>query len=91
MRHEVDAREIRRIVEVERRRHDLVADGQHAEDRLDGAGRAEQMADRRPWWTTSTPSVGALPDQALHGGELDLVAERRRGAMGVDVVDRRPA
>jgi hypothetical protein len=28
-----------------------------------------------------------LAEQALDGAQLDLVAERRRGAVGVDVVD----
>ena len=35
------------IVEIERRRRDVVANRQDREDRLDRAGRAEQMADRR--------------------------------------------
>ena len=30
---------------------------------------------------------GRVADQALHRAELDLVAERRRGAVRVDVVD----
>ena len=37
----------RGIVEVDRRRRDLVADRQHGEGRLDRAGRAQQVADRR--------------------------------------------
>ena len=31
--------------------------------------------------------LGGIADQALHRAELDLVAQRRRGAVGVDVVD----
>jgi hypothetical protein len=33
------------VVEVERRRHDLIAHREHAEDRFDRAGGAEQVAD----------------------------------------------
>src|SRR5687768_2551676 len=46
VRDEVDAgAAVRRIVEVERRRDDLVAHGEDAEDALDRAGAAKQMAD----------------------------------------------
>ena len=31
--------------------------------------------------------AGGVADQALDGLQLDLVAERRRGAVGIDVVD----
>ena len=31
--------------------------------------------------------VGVIAEQPLHRAELDLVAERRRGAVRVDVVD----
>ena len=33
--------------------------------------------------------AGGIADQPLDGAELDLVAERGRGAVGVDVVDVR--
>ena len=47
MRHEVDALgAFVGIVEVERRRHDLVADRQYAEDSFDRPGTAEQVSDR---------------------------------------------
>src|SRR5687768_9671255 len=45
---EINARgAVARIVEVEGRRDDLVADGEDAEDCLDRAGAAEQVPDRR--------------------------------------------
>ena len=47
VRHEIDGRGDRRIVEIDRRRHDLIAHGEQAEDRFNRAGRAEQMTDRR--------------------------------------------
>src|SRR5262245_64124520 len=47
VRHEVDRGHNRRIVEIERRRGDVVADGESRENRLDRARRAEQMADGR--------------------------------------------
>ena len=45
VRHQVDRRFDRRIVEIDGRRGDAVANGQDREDRLDRAGGAEQMAD----------------------------------------------
>ena len=56
------------------------------EDRLDRAGSAEQMADRR-FGRRHGQMLGGIADQALHGAQFDLVAERRRGAVRVDVVD----
>ena len=81
---------VRRIVEVERRRHHAVADRQDREDRLDRAGRAEQMADRR-LGRGHRQLLDRVAEQPLHRAQLDLVAERRRGAVGVDVVDVRRA
>ena len=40
---DVDQDAVVRVVEVDRRRHDVVADGKHSRDRLDGAGGAQQM------------------------------------------------
>src|SRR3954466_4014337 len=47
LRDEVDRRLDRRIVEIDGRRRDVVADRQDAENRLDRPGRAKQMAGRR--------------------------------------------
>ena len=47
VRHEIDDALDRRIVEIERRRRDLVADRQHAENRLNRARSPQQMANRR--------------------------------------------
>jgi hypothetical protein len=47
VRHQIDTlRALVGIVEVERRRHDLIADRKDAEDRLDRACPAEQVSDR---------------------------------------------
>ena len=78
----------RRIVQIDRRRRDPVAHGEDREDRLDRAGRAEQMPDRG-LGRRHADVRGGIADQPLHGAELDLVAERRRGAVRVDVVDLR--
>ena len=87
VRHQVDAgRALARIVEVERRRHDLVAQREDAEDRLDRAGAAEQMADRR-LGRAHRDVADRIAEQAADRAELELVAERRRGAVGVDIVD----
>ncbi len=69
-----------------RRRRDLVAHGQHREGRLDRAGGAQQMADRR-LGRRHRDLARRLAQQPLDRAELDLVAQRRRGAVGVDVVD----
>ena len=79
-------RSLRRVVEVEGRRHDLVAHREDREDRLDRAGGAQQMADRR-LGRGHRELVGVVAEQALHRAQLDLVAQRRRGAVRVDVVD----
>ena len=86
VRHEIDRRLHRRIVEIDRRRRDVVANRQDAEDRLDRAGRAEQMADRR-FGRRHRHLRGGIAEQPLDRAEFDLVAERRRGAVRVDVVD----
>ena len=49
-------------------------------------GRAQQMADRRLGGRHGE-LAGGVAEQPLDGGELDLVAHRRRGAVRVDVVD----
>ena len=46
VRHQVDRRFNRRVVEVQRRRRDVVADREQTEDRLDRARRTEQVPDR---------------------------------------------
>ena len=86
VRHQVDRRLHRRVVEVDGRRRDVVADGEQREDRLDRAGRAEEVADRR-LGRRHRDLAGGVAEQPLDRAELDLVAERRRGAVGVDVVD----
>src|SRR3954470_19542205 len=86
-RDEVDPRRaLARIFEVERRRHDLVAKREDAEDRLDRAGAAEQMADRR-FGRAHREMADIVAEQAPDRPKLELVAKRRRSAMGVDIVD----
>ena len=86
VRHEIDRGLDRGVVEIERRRRDVVANGEHGEDRLDGAGGAQQMADGRLGRRHGELACG-IAEQALHRAELDLVAHRRRGAVRIDVVD----
>src|SRR5829696_4560253 len=88
VRHEVDRGLDRRVVEVDRRRRDPVAHGEDREDRLDRAGGAEEVPGRR-LRRRHRELAGGVADEALDRLELDLVAERRRGAVGVDVVDVR--
>src|SRR4030081_4005245 len=84
--HEVAWGVERRIVEIDGGRRDVVANRQNREDRLDGAGRAQQMADRG--LGRRHRDLGRrIAHHALHRVELDLVAERGRGAMGIDVVE----
>src|SRR5690606_18742146 len=86
-RHEVDAlAAVRRVLEVERRRDDLVAQREDAEDRFDRAGAAEQVTDRR-LGRTHRDVAYRVAEQAADRAELELVAERSRSAVGVDVVD----
>ena len=74
------------VEDVDRRRRDLVLHRQHREHRLDAAGAAEQVAGHR---------LGRVDDQLLRvvaEGELDRVglvhvAQRRRGAVRVEVLD----
>src|SRR3546814_19425714 len=65
------------IVEVERRGDDLVADREDAEDRLDRAGAAEQMADRR-FGRTHRHGADRVAEQPLDRAEFDRRSEERR-------------
>src|ERR1019366_350793 len=47
VRHEIDFGRDRQMIEVERRRNNLIPDRQNRKDRFDGAGGAEKMPDRR--------------------------------------------
>ena len=76
------------IVEVQRRRRDLVADSQAGEGGLDGPGGAQQVAGGRLGGAHGRPG-GGVAQEASHRAELDLVTQRGRGAMGVDVVHLR--
>ena len=72
--------------EIDGRRHDPVAHRQDAEDRLHGAGRPQQVADRG-FGRRHRDAPGRIADEAVHGTKLDLVAKRRRCAVRVDVVE----
>src|SRR5262249_40126101 len=86
MRYEVDRGRDRRIVEIDGGRGNAIADGQDGENGLYRTGRAEQMAGgglgRR-----HRDLARRIADQTLYRVELDLVAQRRRGPVGIDVVD----
>src|SRR5580658_8227708 len=86
VRHEVDGGIHGWIVQVDGRRQHPVTHREQAEYRLDRTSGAEQMTDRR-FRRRHRDVAGGVTDQSLDGLELDLVAERRRRAMGVDIVD----
>jgi hypothetical protein len=77
----------RRIVQVDRRRRDLIADRQDAEDRLDRARRAQQMPDRG-FGRGHDRVRGMIAQQPLDRAQLDRVGHGR-GAMRVDIVEIR--
>src|SRR5579871_376231 len=83
---EVDVAGRGRVFQIEGRRHDAVAQGENREDRLDAAGGSEQVADRR-FGRRHRQAIGVVAEQPLDRAQLDLVAERGRGAVRVDVVD----
>ncbi len=86
VRHQVDRRLYRRIVEIDGRRQDPVAHGENREDGLDRAGRAQEMPGRG-LGRRHADAAGRVADQTMHRAELDLVTELSRGAVGVDVID----
>ena len=74
------------IGQVDRRRDAALADGQDRGDGLDRAGGAEGVADHRLVGGHGDPP-GVLAEDRPDGLQLGLVALRRRGRVGVDVVD----
>ena len=79
------------VLEVDRRRRQPVVQREHRGDRLDRAGRAEQVTGHRlgagRHGTLSTASPSAAADRLRLGD----VADRRRGGVRVDVRRRRTA
>src|SRR4029450_1742902 len=73
-----------RVLEVDGRGQDLVAQGERAGDRLEGAGRAEQVAGHRLGGGDGQ-LVGVGAERLADGLGLGRVAERGAGAVGVDV------
>ncbi len=71
---------------VDRRRDDLVADGQGADNGLDRAGSRGEVAGHRLGGANGD-AVSALAEDLLDGGRLGLVVEGCRSAVGVDVVE----
>ena len=68
---------------IQRRRDDAVAQGEHGQDRLQCADRPNGVTQR---------GFRGVDRGVLHTGDADCVglsgvADRRRGGMGVDVVD----
>ena len=76
------------VLEVDRRRDDAVLDREHGGDRLDAAGRAEQVPGHR-LGRADRDAPGVLAEDRLDRLGLDRVVELRRGAVRVDVVDLR--
>ena len=75
-----------RLLVVHRRREDAVVDREHAHHRLDRAGRAEAVAGHR-LRRGDGELVRVVAEDVLDRLRLGRVAERRRGAVRVDVAD----
>src|ERR1700730_18474742 len=86
VRHEIDFRCDRCMIEVERRWNDLIPNRQNRENRLDGSRRTEEMSDCR-FRRGHGKGPAVVAGYPLDGPDLDFVAKRRRGSMRVDVVD----
>src|SRR5262249_35668294 len=86
MRHEVNVGVDRQMVEVERRRNDLISDRQYGKNRFDCARSAEEMPDRR-FCRGHREGSTLFADNFLNRPYLNFVAKRRRGAMRIDVID----
>src|SRR5215472_5444090 len=86
MRHKVNRRRNRGIIEIERGRHHAIAQCQQTKDCFHRTGGAEKMTDRR--FGRGHRNIGrGIADEPFHSFEFDLVAKRRRGAVRINVVD----
>src|SRR5919202_152921 len=74
------------LLVVQRRRQHAAAHRLDAHERLDRAGRAEQVPDRQLRRGHRRRGIRAVEDR-LDRDRLDLVVERRAGPVGVDVAD----
>jgi len=77
-----------RVVEVDGRRQHLVVDGERVMTASRPAGGAESGV-RSSTWSTRRQLVGVVPEDLLDGHRLEAIVVRRRGAVRVDVGDRR--
>lgn len=75
-----------RILEIDRGRDHLSLNRLHAYDRLDATGGAEQVTGHRFGRTDRDPARVVAEDLLDRKG-LKLVVVRRRGAVGVDIID----
>src|SRR5690606_35736399 len=74
------------VLEVDRRRNDLVAQRENREDRFRRARRADHVA-RRRLRRADRELLRVLTERRLDRESLRDVAERRRRAVSVDVAD----
>lgn len=79
----IDAQTVVRVFQVDRRRDDVVVHREDAEDRLDGAGRAEQVPGHR----LGAGDDGVCADGLDDGEGLADIAGRGRGGVRVHVRD----
>ena len=63
------------ILQVQRRRRHIVADGEDGKDRLDGPGRAQQVAGCG-FGGRHGDLAGVVAEHTLHGLQFQVVAQR---------------
>ena len=74
------------LVEIDRGRDQIAVDGQGRDDRFHAAAGAEQMAELALGGADGQ-LFGVVAEGGLDGLGLGQVAQRRAGAVGVDVID----
>src|SRR4030095_11509580 len=80
LRYVIEIAIVARVVEIDRRRRNLMANGERGEDRLDRTGRAEQMSDHRLGRIDRHARVGT--EQGFDRRRFGDVALWRRTALG---------
>ena len=74
------------ILEVDRRGHDAVPDRKQADDRLDAAGRGDQVA-HHTLGARDRHLVSSIAERSFDRQGLDRIIDRCTGSVSVDVID----